>query len=642
MRFRLDGWDAGPTAHGDDVEFATATDLTAPCDGELVFDGIATLATVLVDGEAVAESESMWVPVRVPVTAGEHRVEVRCHALTPRLAERRRPRARWRQKVAYDGNLRWFRTTLVGRAPGFAPGPPVVGLWRPAWFVADEPDTGRRGPASRSGELWWPHTHGEPRPGGWRTIEAVGDVLRDGLRLAVNGVEVFVRGAVWTPVPDGELRPTLEAARDAGLNAIRLPGWGVYESPAFFDLCDELGLLVWQDLMFANLDYPYGQLDLDAEVEALVDVAAGHPCLAVLCGGSEIEQQLAMLGLDPALGRPPKPEGLDALDAIWVPNAPCGVDRPLRPDDGVANWFGVGGYRRPLADARAAGVRFASECLAFANVGDDGALTGVPRDVDSPWDFMDVTRHYLGECFGPEAGDELLPWASGEAMAETFGEWRRAGSPCGGAFVLWLRDLAPGAGWGLLDATGRPKAALDALRPVLSPVAVWTTDEGLGGVAVHVANDRPERLATDLRVTLYRDHEHVVEEVVTAIDVPGRGGWTGDVETLLGRWVDAAFAYRFGAPQHDLVVAALDAHGLAHAREPAGRTPRRESAAALGLEVSRDRDAVVLRARRAVLGTRVSGSGAGQFILEPGRVRRLAATGGVLTARNLTGSVSVA
>jgi beta-mannosidase len=677
VRFRLEGWDPAPTGSGDDAGFTTRTTLSAPSDGELVFDGLATLCTVLVDGEVAAESESMWVPVRVPVTAGDHAVEVRCEPLAPRLAERRKPRARWRQRVAADGNLRWFRTTLLGRAPGFAPGPPVVGLWRPAWFVAGEPALrlhtsvdGTEGVVLANGEevqripdveLWWPHTHGEPRlydvegrRVGFRTIEAPGDVLRDGLEIHVNGVPVFVRGALWTPVPEGEERATLERARDAGFNAIRLPGTGVYESAAFHDLCDELGLLVWQDLMFANLDYPFEVPEfaalIDAELDALLDVVGGRPSLAVVCGNSEIEQQVAMLGLDPALGRPPffaeqVPARLRAagVDAIYVPSAPCGTDRPLRPDDGVANWFGVGGYRRPLTDARAAGVRFASECLALANVPDDPPAdpgAGVMRDVDSPWDFLDVTRHYLAELYGADAGDELLPWVSGDVMGEVFGEWRRAGSPCAGAFVLWLRDLAPGAGWGLLDHRGEPKAVLGALRRVLAPVAVWTTDEGLGGVAVHVANDRPDPLAADLRVTLYRSGEHVVEEASAPIAVAGRGAWTGDVETLLGRWVDAAYAYRFGEPQHDLVVVALERDGalLAQAeRFPAGREPARASAEELGVEAERDGDVVVVRARRALVGARV---GHEQFLVEPGRERRVSAYGPVvLTARNLAGAI---
>ncbi len=694
MRSRIEGWAPAATGRGDDVEHRCATTVTAPRSGELVFDGIATLATVFVDGEAVAESESMWVPVRVPVGAGQHAVEVVCHPLTPRLAERRRPRARWRQKVAYDGNLRWFRTTLLGRAPGFAPGPPVVGLWRPTWFVADEPvltlrpqpDGRLRARADRDGTLscagasvrlragvwgtltvpdvepWWPHSHGTPRlydvdfeglrrRVGFRSLDAPEDVLREGLSLRVNGLPVFVRGALWTPVPTGEERATLERARDAGLNAIRLPGTGVYESAGFHDLCDELGLLVWQDLMLANLDYPFEQLPMAAELDALIEVVGGRPSLAVVCGGSEIEQQVAMLGLDPQLARPPflaeeAPAHLRAaeVDAVYVPSAPCGAERPLRSDDGVANYFGVGGYRRPLVDARAAGVRFASECLALANVGADGVTDGSMRDVDSPWDFLDVTRHYLRDLYGAEAPEVLLPWVSGDVMAETFGEWRRAGSPCGGAFVLWLRDLAPGAGWGLLDDRGEPKTALRSLARVLAPVAIWTTDEGLGGIAVHVANDRPEPLVGQVRVALYRDGEHLVEDATAPIAVAGRSGWTGDVETVLGRWVDAAYTYRFGPPAHDLVVAALetpDGTVIASAeREPVGRSAGVHTAEELGVEITRTEGAVHVRARRALIGASLTGVGAA-FLVEPGRDRVIACLheAPVMTARNLRGTV---
>ena len=70
---------------------------------------------------------------------------------------------------------------------------------------------------------------------------------------------VFARGAVWTPADlislapdDAELRRLLELVRDAGMNMLRVVGTGAYESPAFHDLCDELGILVWQDLMFCQ------------------------------------------------------------------------------------------------------------------------------------------------------------------------------------------------------------------------------------------------------------------------------------------------------------------------------------------------------------------------------------------------------
>ena len=92
------------------------------------------------------------------------------------------------------------------------------------------------------------------------------------------------------------------------------------------------------------------------------------------------------------------------------------------------------------------------------------------------------------------------------------GEWRRAASTCAGALVLWLKDMLPGAGLGVSTTPGMPKVALHYLRRALAPVAVWTSDEGVAGVAVHIANDRPEPLEGTLRVALYRDWEIPVAE----------------------------------------------------------------------------------------------------------------------------------
>jgi beta-mannosidase len=633
MRIPVEGWTPGRTAFGDDIDAVFTTSLEAPTDGILCFDGIATLSSVFVDGRETARSSSMWTPVEVPLAAGKHEIEVRCRALAPELAIARKPRARWRQKVAYHNNLRWFRTSLNGRAPGFAPGPPVVGLWRPVWFVADEPRfrvgarlderdgvvtvssdlpdgirvsvadvsaiiaNGRAELRIPSPKLWWPHTHGEPhlydltvegydvaRRVGFRTVESDGDILRDGLKPRVNGVDLFVRGAVWTPVPEGELRSTLETAREHGLNAVRIVGTMNYEAREFHDLCDELGMLVWQDLMFANFDYPFAdpefRLLVEEELDALADVIGGRPSLFCVCGGSEIEQQAAMLGLDPAMARSPffaeeVPAWMreEQIDALYVPSAPCGADRPLLPSQGVSNWFGVGGYQRPLAEARAAGVRFASECLAISNVGNDvphphdpAWKDGVPGDVGADWDFDDVRDHYLGKLYGVDPDDlratdpnrwlELSRRVSGDVMAEVLGEWRRADSGCGGAFILWLRDLMPGAGWGLIDSAGTPKPVLRALRDVLAPTAIWMTDEGMGGYALHVANDGPHTLEAAVVITISRAGQGV-DGGECEITLAPHSSWTGDVETIIGHWADVGYTYRFGPPGHDLVTAEL-------------------------------------------------------------------------------------
>ena len=110
------------------------------------------------------------------------------------------------------------------------------------------------------------------------------DLERDGLDLHVNGVRVFARGAVWTPIDtvgllpaSDELRATLTQVREAGMNMLRLPGTSAYETSTFHDLCDELGILVWQDFMFANFDYPIADEHFRATVDARGHRSAGAP-----------------------------------------------------------------------------------------------------------------------------------------------------------------------------------------------------------------------------------------------------------------------------------------------------------------------------------------------------------------------------
>jgi beta-mannosidase len=674
----------------------------------LVFDGIATVFEVVLNGEVVASGSSMFerveVDLRGRLRATENRVEIR---VLPFPEVPRRPRQRWRTKVVEDGGtLRWFRTAIVGRAPGFAPGPPIEGAWRPAWLVRGEPlratvlprpdgtiavsasrpvDAvlldGERLPvvdgvarASRFAP-WFPHTHGTPKVYDLRLVvgddEVVGvgrigfrsispgpefDADREALALRVNGVPVFARGAVWTPVPEDEVRSTLETLRDAGANMVRIPGVGVPETPEFWDACDELGLLVWQDLPYANLDYPFEDEAFGAvaarEARALLSSIAGRPSLAVLCGNSEVEQQTAMFGVDPALGRGaffgtvvPALAREAGLDVPYVPSAPCGGTLPFHPGTGVANYFGVGGYRRPLSDARTAGVRFASECLAIANVPDgDGDEGFVPRDVGADWDFADVREHYRRELYGEASSRALARQVSGEVMAHVFGEWRREASPCAGGLVLWARDLVAGSGWGLLDAGGRPKVALAHLRRAWAPRAVWLVDEGLGGVDVHVANDGPEGWEATLEVALLAEGTHAIAETSAPVTVGPHGSFVVNVEALLGRFADASYAYRFGPPAHDAVVARIGDRVAVHFPVGPPVEPR-----AFALEARWEDGAVVLRAERLAWGVRIAAPGFvpddDAFVLLPGVERRVGgrgdARGGRVTALNLIGEAPV-
>lgn len=790
----------------EDWWFRTSFDCEPAGRGEevsLCLDGIATVAEVYLNGELVLESDSMFARHSLDVGAllcNTNELAIRCRALGPLLRVRRRPRARWRTRLVSEGNLRFFRTMLLGRAPGFAPGPAAVGPWRPVRLERhrrlsieeltlrprieggdgvlsittrirpldgtgptsvevelDGPSGAHRAQlalsgldgadaeeTSAQGELivvdvarWWPHTHGEPALHDVRLVVSdaheqtvvhagrIGfrdlafganpdhDVEQDGLDLHVNGVRVFARGAVWTPIDsvglapsEGALRDALERAREAGMNMLRLPGTGAYETGSFHDLCDELGILVWQDFMFANLDYPIAdeafRTIVEREVAQELGRLAGRPSLAVLCGNSEVEQQVAMLGLDPALGRGELfGELLPALvrksraDAVYLPSAPCGGALPFRNDRGVANYFGVGGYRRPLEDVRRAEVRFASECLAFSNVPNEAAIEepqpeapssltshhsrwkeGVPRDAGASWDFEDVRDHYLQLLFDVDPIElcrvdharylELSRTVTGEVMAEVFGEWRRAASPCGGGLVLWLQDIAPGAGWGVIDHRGEPKAAYSHLRRALAPVAVWTTDEGLGGVVAHVANDHPRPLRASLRVALYRDLEHRVEETRIPVELAPHSHGEWNIEGLLGHFVDAAWAYRFGPPAHDLIVSSLEDGDGEHARIlsqdmrfPAGRPAEAQRIDGLALcatatALPDGHARLSVASRRLAYGVRIHMPDYipddDAFSIEPGgervvilrpRTAESSLTGGALTAVNMRGHVGV-
>ena len=116
--------------------------------------------------------------------------------------------------------------------------------------------------------------------------------------VQVNGRAVFARGANWIPADalhgritvDG-VRGLLQSAVDANMNMIRIWGGGRYEPDWFYDLCDELGLMVWQDFMFACHLYPSTPdflAEVDAEVRDVVSRISHHACIALWCGDNEL------------------------------------------------------------------------------------------------------------------------------------------------------------------------------------------------------------------------------------------------------------------------------------------------------------------------------------------------------------------
>jgi len=681
------GWRAATAIDFDGSDWWFRCRLPAGGDGAwtLTLEGLATMADVWFRGGHVLHSENMFVSrsVGLGAVAAEDDLVVRFAALGPLLGARR-PRPRWKTQMVDHQGLRWFRTTFLGRQPGWAVTPAPVGPWRPVRLEpaargvvarrvvatcgddgtgvvsvmvrlaggGDRPgdaapetarvrvrrvDAGAPATGDAEGTLavrvegtavvvegevvvpgierWWPHTHGSPALYGV-TLE-VGGVSVDGGRvgfrtavldrsdgaftLSVNGVEVFCRGACWWPVDpvglhagDDDLRATLELVVRAHMNMVRIPGGTVYEDDRFWDLCDELGIMVWQDCMIGYVDPPEDEAWTAAVVSELEEVfgrLGGRPALAVLCGGQEIEEQAAMFGLPrPTWGSSLTTTTIPDLAASLLPgvpyvtSSPTGGELPFQPDAGDCHYWGVGSYLRPPDDARRSGVRFMSEGMGFAipperqtmeeECGGAGRAGHDPRwkqalhhDTGRSWDLEDVRDFYVHELFGidphmlryvdPERALDLGRAAVAELFSRTLSEWRRPGSPCAGGLHVALRDLVPGAGWGVIDALGRPKAPWFALRRVLAPVAVLVTDEGLNGLDLHLLNDTAAAFAGEVRVELFARGELRVEEAARSVEIPARGHLVLGAGTVFDGFRDLSYAYRFGPPAYDVVVAGL-------------------------------------------------------------------------------------
>jgi beta-mannosidase len=643
---------------------------------DLCFDGLATLAEVWLNGQRILSTDNMFRAYRVSVSnvlRDENELAIRFRSLSEDLKVKR-PRPKWKTNLVDHQQLRWQRTSLQGRIPGWSPTAPAIGPWReiriesasvtleavhvvtrlegtagivtvcarilttgasPTNFVAatmlqvgteevalelhaDPTGYVVRGELRiENPDLWWPHTHGQPAMHaceirvvangsiysfpqsdiGFRTLKTHGG---DSFGLQINGQPVYCRGACWT-VSDvlsltgtfESLRHDLRLARDAGVNMLRVGGTMVYESDRFYQLCDELGILVWQDFMFANMDYPVADesfhQNIVAEATQQLQRLAAHPCVAIYCGNSEIEQQAAFLGVPRDLWRNNWfGEELLALCTVnhpgtsYVPSTPSGGLLPFHTSTGLTHYYGIGAYLRSPTELRQANVQFTPECLGFANVPDPATIdlvTGgalpvmhspnwkrrVPRDSGAGWDFDDVRDHYLRERYGVDPVQirswdmprylQLSRLVTGEMMSLAFSEWRGCHSENQGALVWFYKDLWPGAGLGIVDATGLPKAAYYYCKRAWANRQVTITDEGLNGLHLHLINETAGSCDGTLQVVLLKEPNIVVARQEIPVKLDPRSRQWHSAEQILGSFYDVSYAYRFGPPQHDVVIA---------------------------------------------------------------------------------------
>jgi beta-mannosidase len=312
--------------------------------GLIRFEGVDHEATVFVDGEEVAYHEGAFTPFEVEVGDGEHAVAVVVHAAPESEAQ-----------LGRTSRVRVHKSRM-GYGWDFCPRMIHQGIWRPVTLsppAATHPTVRLEdgvGTVELDGEvvlrvvdprLWWPNGLGEQHlyevegfRVGFRTVELTADY-----GLVVNGVRTPIKGWNWCPIdplygvprPD-KLQRLLELAAAAHVNVIRVWGGGLIETDEFYDHCDRLGLLVWQEFSQSSSGVESRPSDdqafiatLERDAREIVPRLRRRASLAIWCGGNELDGDDSTPALA-ALRR--VVEELDPGRA-WLPTSPSRDDRDL-------------------------------------------------------------------------------------------------------------------------------------------------------------------------------------------------------------------------------------------------------------------------------------------------------------------------
>jgi beta-mannosidase len=369
----------------------------------------------------------------------------------------------------------------------------------------------------------------------------------------VNGQAFFAGGANWIPddnllerITPARYRERVAQAADAHMNMLRVWGGGIYEHEAFYEACDELGLLVWQDFMFACGLYPAHAdflASVRAEAEAAVKRLRHHACMALWCGNNEDYMLAESVGLA-GPGVPAERFEARAIYEGLLPSVCEALDpdrrywpgSPFTPGEGAKSSEATVGDRHswevwhqqmlPYQRYGDVQARFVSEFGMQSHPSLALFESVLPQAERFPESRTVQWHNKAGSAAGPDGHRRLAVYLAdnlrvgstlaehvyatqfvqAEAMRVAYQDfrrrWQRPGARAvGGALVWQLNDCWPVTSWALIDASGTPKPAWHAVRRALAPLAVAVRLEA-GQARLAVMNGQAEdcELALQLRV----------------------------------------------------------------------------------------------------------------------------------------------
>ncbi|MFF1833362.1 glycoside hydrolase family 2 protein [Streptomyces sp. NPDC058231] len=430
--------------------------------------------------------------------------------------------------------------------------------------------------------LWWPRGYGEQhlyrldvelcdengvldsweRKIGFRALELdrSADEHGSGFTLVVNGERIFARGVNWIPddafpsrITAERYRTRLQQAADANIDLIRVWGGGIYEDDAFYGVCDELGLMVWQDFLFACSAYPEEQpLRGEVEAEARDNVVRlmPHPSLVLWNGNNENLWGFRDWGWEPELAGDSWGEGyylglLPRLVAELDPTRPYAAGSPWsgswdhHPNDPAHGTFHSWEVwnRQDYSEYRSSVPRFVAEFgwqapPAMATI--RRALPGEELAPDSPGMLhhqkaedgngklnRGVARHFDLPENDFDRWHYLTQVVQARAVAAGIEHWRSHWPVCAGTVVWQLNDCWPVSSWAAIDGDGRLKPLYHELRRVYAD-KLMTLQPGDEGLVLAVINQSATEWRTSVTLRLLEADGSIVHRGVHEVTVGGR------------------------------------------------------------------------------------------------------------------------
>ena len=434
----------------------------------------------------------------------------------------------------------------------------------------------------RNPQLWWPNEMGEQPlydfevvlkkgervldtkkfKSGLRTFEMVDepDSIGRAFYFKVNGVPFYAKGANYVPEEmietwmnaDNTLS-LLRQAKDAHFNMLRVWGGGVYPSDDFFNICDSLGILVWEDFMYAGTMYPYDEDFLkNAEIEAAEQVRrlASHPSLALWCGGNEISEGYYNWGWQQSLGwseeddkaikagydrlfeniLPQAVAKFDGSRPYWPSSPSKGWGRPESLTEGDVHYWGVWWGEQPYEVYREKVGRFNSE-YGYQSYPDYSTLLKIAEGEELSKDAEVIAAHqkhargtrqivdFIQRYYPDVQPKDFEEYVHLSQLSQAYGmeiaiEAHRTAKPYNMGTLYWqLNDAWPVTSWSSIDYYGNPKVLQERLKTLYAPVllsldkkdfGVFVTSDLLrdidGTLTVKVCN------LEDLKLDMLEDH----------------------------------------------------------------------------------------------------------------------------------------